>query len=135
MSNKIIIHKEGKEAVEIYVGFGQYETVKAPLCVGLRGLRQKKTYQTHRNWKYVNCKHCLKKAEIAERKYETNRVRFKTLPFCTCKEDDWDCKGYKELEGYCSLSQCKHLNEDGQCRNKELVSEARKIWRARNGRQ
>lgn len=69
MAEKIpVIHKQGKETVDRYMAFGQYETVKAPLCAGAKGLYAKKTYYTHRNWKYVTCKHCLRKREKEEMK-------------------------------------------------------------------
>jgi hypothetical protein len=54
-----IIHKQGKETVERYIGFGVYEKVKAPICAGAKGLWSGKSYYTHRLWKYVTCKKCL----------------------------------------------------------------------------
>lgn len=57
------VHKQGKEKAVKYVGFGVYEDVLAPLCVGAKALYEGKSYYTHKNWKYVTCKHCLKKKE------------------------------------------------------------------------
>ena len=54
------IHKQGKETVTTYGGFGAYDIVKAPLCAGARGLYRGNRYHVHRNWKYVTCKKCLK---------------------------------------------------------------------------
>jgi len=59
-----IIHKQGRETATKYVGFGQYEEIKAPLCVGAKMLYKGFSYYIHRNWKYVTCKHCLKKKRI-----------------------------------------------------------------------
>lgn len=53
------IHKQGKETVEKYICFGQYEIMKAPLCDGAKGVWNGKSYLTHRLWKYVTCKKCL----------------------------------------------------------------------------
>jgi hypothetical protein len=58
---KMIVHKQGKETFQRYVAFGIYETGKAPLCVGSKGIYSGKSYYTHRSWKYVTCKKCLKK--------------------------------------------------------------------------
>lgn len=56
-----IIHKQGKESAEAYIGLGQYARVKAPVCAGAKGLYSGKSYLVHRNWKYVTCKLCLRK--------------------------------------------------------------------------
>jgi len=60
----MVIHKQGKQTAEKYIGFGQYEQVKAPLCVGAKALWKGQSFYTHRLWKYVTCKHCLKKQKI-----------------------------------------------------------------------
>lgn len=60
MKNDPIIHKIGKQTASRYVGFGYYEKVPSPLCVGAKALYQGKSYEVHRMWKYVTCKHCLK---------------------------------------------------------------------------
>jgi hypothetical protein len=57
----MIIHKQGNQKVNIYAGFGQYQDIPAPLCVGAKSVYKGKSYYLHRNWKYVTCKHCLKK--------------------------------------------------------------------------
>lgn len=62
-----IIHKQGKEKATRYAGFGQYELIHSPLCVGAKALYAHKSYYLHRNWKYVTCKHCLKKRAIKEK--------------------------------------------------------------------
>jgi len=56
----MIIHKQGKRNVNVYIGFGQYDYIRSPLCVGAKLIYEGKTYLTHRLWKYVTCKHCLK---------------------------------------------------------------------------
>ena len=61
ISHNEIIHKQGKQKISIYVGFGQYQSRPTPLCVGAKAVYNGKSYYTHRNWKYVTCKHCLKK--------------------------------------------------------------------------
>jgi len=64
MSKKVkVVHKQGCETVSKYICFGYKEEVRAPLCAGARGLYKGKSYLVHRNWKYVTCKHCLKKRE------------------------------------------------------------------------
>ena len=57
----MVIHKQGKRKVKKYVAFGQYELIPTPLCVGGKALYQGKSFYVHREWKYVTCKHCLKK--------------------------------------------------------------------------
>ena len=57
----MIIHKQGKQKVNRYAGFGRYEDIPAPLCVGAQAVYKGKTFYLHRNWKHVTCKHCLKK--------------------------------------------------------------------------
>lgn len=54
------IHKTGKQKVNRYVGFGQYEDVLAPLCVGAKSVYKGKSYMMSRLWKDVDCKHCLR---------------------------------------------------------------------------
>ena len=54
------VHKQGKQMVTRYAGFGQYEEIPAPLCVGAKPIYDGKCYYIHRLWKYVTCKHCLK---------------------------------------------------------------------------
>ena len=56
-----IIHKKGKQTVEVYAGFGQYAQVPSPLCVGAKSVYEGKVYWVHRNWSVVTCKHCLSK--------------------------------------------------------------------------
>ena len=55
------IHKAGKQTVSKYIPFGSYRQVPTPLCVGAKALYDGKSFQVHRLWKYVTCKHCLKK--------------------------------------------------------------------------
>ena len=55
-----IIHKQGKQTVTVYAGFGQYVERPSPLCVGAKAVYNGKNFYVHRNWKYVTCKHCLK---------------------------------------------------------------------------
>ena len=55
------IHKAGPQKINRYIGFGQYEEIPAPLCVGAKAVYDGKSYQVHRLKKYVTCKHCLKK--------------------------------------------------------------------------
>ena len=55
-----VIHKQGKQTVTVYAGFGQYEERPSPLCVGAKAVYHGKNFYVHRNWKYVTCKHCLK---------------------------------------------------------------------------
>ena len=54
------LHKLGKETAEFYCGFGRYESVTAPLCVGAKGLWAGKSYQVVYKWANVTCKNCLK---------------------------------------------------------------------------
>ena len=56
-----VIHKQGRQHATMYAGFGQEMKVPSPLCVGAKALWAGNSYYTHRNWKYVTCKHCLKK--------------------------------------------------------------------------
>jgi hypothetical protein len=55
------VHKIGKQKVTRYAGFGQYERIPSPLCIGAKAVYDGKSYYVHRMWKYVTCKHCLKK--------------------------------------------------------------------------
>jgi hypothetical protein len=55
------IHKEGTEKAERYIGFGNYEPVKAPVCDGAKGLWAGKSYIVTRLWKNVTCKRCMAK--------------------------------------------------------------------------
>ena len=57
----IVIHKKGRQTAEKYAGFGQYERVPSPLCVGAKMVWAGYSYYVARNWKSVTCKHCLKK--------------------------------------------------------------------------
>ena len=61
---KTVIHKAGYKKVNKYVGFGQYENIPAPLCVGAKSVYGGKSYFIHRMWKYVTCKHCLRKKNL-----------------------------------------------------------------------
>ena len=61
-----IIHKAGPESLEVYQGLGYYKRMKAPYCVGAKAVWKGKRYYTHRLWKYVTCKHCLKKRQKNE---------------------------------------------------------------------
>lgn len=54
------IHKTGKQKAEKYIGFGEYEKVPSPLCVGAKMLWKGNSYYVHRLWSKVTCKHCLK---------------------------------------------------------------------------
>jgi len=56
-----VIHKSGPEKVNRYIGFGQYEDVLAPYCVGAKAVYNGKSFYTHRLWEHVTCKHCLRK--------------------------------------------------------------------------
>ena len=55
------IHKIGKQTVEKYIGLGRYEITPTALCAGAKALYDGKSFQVHRLWKYVTCKHCLNK--------------------------------------------------------------------------
>jgi hypothetical protein len=57
----MVIHKTGKKTLHKYFQFGQYEEVPTPLCVGGTTMYDGKSYQVHRMWKYVTCKHCIRK--------------------------------------------------------------------------
>ncbi len=61
---KPIIHKKGPQTTERYIGFGQYDLIPSPLCVGAKMLYKGYSYYVTRNWKNVTCKHCLKKRRI-----------------------------------------------------------------------
>ena len=64
-----VIHKLGRETVNIYVGFGQYQDRPTTLCRGAKGYWTCRTNAyMHRNWKYVNCKRCLQLREEQARK-------------------------------------------------------------------
>jgi hypothetical protein len=56
----MVIHKQGKQYAERYAGFGRYEKVPSPLCVGAKMVWRGYSYYVHRNWSKVTCKHCLK---------------------------------------------------------------------------
>lgn len=55
------IHKTGPKTVSKYVGFGHYEEIPTPLCVGAKGLYNGNSYECSRMWKHVSCKNCLNK--------------------------------------------------------------------------
>ena len=55
------VHKIGKQTATAYAGFGQYEEVSAPLCVGAKALYDGKSFNVTNYWKHVTCKHCLNK--------------------------------------------------------------------------
>ena len=55
------IHKAGNQKVSRYVGFGHYEYVPAPLCVGAKSVYAGKSFEVVRLWRHVTCKHCLRK--------------------------------------------------------------------------
>ena len=57
----MVVHKAGPQKVSRYIGFGKYEDIPAPFCVGAKPVYRGKSYYTHRLWKYVTCKHCLRK--------------------------------------------------------------------------
>jgi hypothetical protein len=57
----MVIHKMGPDKVTAYAGFGQYEERPSPLCVGAKAVYGGKSFHVHRLWKYVTCKHCLRK--------------------------------------------------------------------------
>lgn len=59
-----VLHKGNyKDKVIIYAGWGQYTTVPKPMCNNkVSPWSKKKDYTMVRNWKYVTCKLCLKKA-------------------------------------------------------------------------
>ena len=44
---KITIHKKGLQTAERYIGFGQYDLVPSPLCVGAKMLYNGYSY---RDW-------------------------------------------------------------------------------------
>lgn len=54
------IHKAGSQKVTRYVGFGHYEEVPAPLCVGAKAVYEGKSFLVHRLKSKVTCKHCLR---------------------------------------------------------------------------
>jgi len=54
------VHKKGPQKVEVYIGFGQYEYIAAPLCVGAKAVYEGKSYLVHRLKSKVTCKHCLR---------------------------------------------------------------------------
>lgn len=57
----VVIHKQGKEKFEYYVGFGHYASGYAPLCAGAKSVYKGNKYLITRLWKNVTCKHCLKR--------------------------------------------------------------------------
>ena len=61
MTSNPVIHKTGKQKVTAYAGFGVYEQRPSPLCVGAKDMYNGKSFYVHRMWKYVTCKHCLRK--------------------------------------------------------------------------
>lgn len=63
---KPIIHKAGKRVVLLFT-FGQEVSVPSPFCVGAKMLWRGYSYHVHRDWKYVTCKHCLKKRRGGKR--------------------------------------------------------------------
>jgi len=54
------IHKAGKQKVTRYAGFGYYEEIPSPLCVGAKAVYGGKSFLIHRLKKKVTCKHCLR---------------------------------------------------------------------------
>jgi len=64
---RLIIHKKGKQHVEKYIAFGNYENVPSPLCVGAKMLWKGYSYYVTNYWKDVTCKHCLKMRKIKEK--------------------------------------------------------------------
>lgn len=57
----MIIHKQGRKKVIAYIGLGQYQPIPTPLCVGIKAYYHgARCYWTHRLWKNVTCKNCLK---------------------------------------------------------------------------
>ena len=44
-----VIHKQGKQTVTLYVGFGQYVERPSPLCVGAKAVYNGKNFYVHRN--------------------------------------------------------------------------------------
>jgi len=64
MGKSKIIHKaDYKRKFNKYSIFGG-DTIPSPLCVGPKGVWAGNSYNIHRLWKYVTCKHCLKKRDI-----------------------------------------------------------------------
>ena len=61
MTTETKIHKAGPQKVSVYAGFGHYDRIPAPLCVGAKAVYDGKSFLVHRLKKYVTCKHCLKK--------------------------------------------------------------------------
>jgi len=59
MTNKI----KGKQTATKYAGFGQYEKIPSPLCVGAKMVYKGNSYYISNNWKYVTCKHCINKKQ------------------------------------------------------------------------
>ena len=62
-----IIHKIGPQKVTKYVGFGRYEEIPAPLCVGAKEVYAGRSFFVHRLRKYVTCKHCLRMLNTQQR--------------------------------------------------------------------
>ena len=56
-----VVHKTGKQTATRYAGLGRYVEVPTPLCVGAKAVYEGKSFHVHRLWKYVTCKHCLKR--------------------------------------------------------------------------
>lgn len=56
----MIVHKQGREKVSAYIGWGLYQPAPTPLCVGKKAYYAGKRYWMHRLWKNVTCKDCLK---------------------------------------------------------------------------
>ena len=61
-----IIHKTGPQKVTKYTGFGRYEQIPSPLCVGAKAIYSGKSFLVHRLTKYVTCKHCLGKLQATK---------------------------------------------------------------------
>lgn len=57
----IVVHKQGKQMVTKYAGYGIYEQIASPLCVGAKAVYAGNSYLLTRMWKRVTCKHCLNK--------------------------------------------------------------------------
>lgn len=54
------IHKAGPQKVTRHVGFGHYEDVPSPLCVGAKAVYKGKSFLVHILKSKVTCKHCLR---------------------------------------------------------------------------
>jgi len=55
------LHKQGKQTVTKYIGFGRYEEIPSPICVGAKAVYSGYSFAIVKRWKSVTCKHCLSK--------------------------------------------------------------------------